>query len=100
RVVLYQNGLAHYERHGRVDESSFELHVPAAQVEDVLRSVTIVDEGGAQLTGVRMLPAQAGQDVTLRVGLSTPGARDLRVSYVTQAPGFRPTYRLVVNDSG
>ncbi|MCA9608542.1 MAG: DUF4139 domain-containing protein, partial [Myxococcales bacterium] len=34
----------------------------------------------------------------LRIGLAGDGARDLRISYVTELPGFRPTYRLVVQD--
>jgi hypothetical protein len=100
RVVMFENGLAHFERRGRADEGAVDLRVPSAQVDDVLRSLTIVDGGQAAITGVRMLPAGEGDDVTLRVGLATGGARDLRVTYVTEAPGWRPTYRLVVEDGG
>lgn len=100
RVVLYQNGLAHFERRGRADSGTIDLLVPAAQVDDVLRTLTVVDGADAAITGVRMLPAQRDDDVTLRVGLATGGARDLRITYVTELPGFRPTYRLVVGDDG
>jgi hypothetical protein len=100
RVVLYQNGLAHFERRGIAEEGVVDLRVPSAQVDDVLRSLTVVDGARAAITGVRMLPAEQGEDVTLRVGLSTEGARDLRITYVTELPGFRPTYRAVVNDGG
>lgn len=98
RVVLYQNGLAHFERRGRADASTVDLRVPAAQVDDVLRTLTVVDGTNAAITGVRMLPADREEDVVLRVGLASDGARDLRITYVTELPGFRPTYRLVVAD--
>lgn len=98
RVVLYQNGLAHFERRGRADGSTVDLRVPAAQVDDVLRTLTVVDGADATITGVRMLPADRDEDVILRVGLTSSGARDLRITYVTELPGFRPTYRLVVGD--
>ncbi|MBX3275364.1 MAG: hypothetical protein KF729_34175 [Sandaracinaceae bacterium] len=97
RVVMYQNGLAHFERRGQVEGRTVELAVPAAQVEDVMRSLTVVDGANAAITGVRLLPSSEGDDVTLRIGLASDGARDLRISYVTELPGFRPTYRLVVH---
>lgn len=100
RVVLYQNGLAHFERRGRADQGTVDLLVPAAQVDDVLRTLTVVDGADAAITGVRMLPGAQGGDVRLSVGLATEGARDLRISYVTELPGFRPTYRLVVGEEG
>ena len=100
RVVLYENGLAHFERRGRADDGTVDLRVPAAQVDDVLRSLTIVDGTEAAITGVRRLPSEEGDDVTLRVGLSGTGARDLRITYVTEVPGWRPTYRLVAQADG
>ncbi|MCB9597889.1 MAG: hypothetical protein H6719_34555 [Sandaracinaceae bacterium] len=98
RIVMYQNGLAHFERRGHAEGRSVDLAVPATQVDDVLRSLTVVDGADAAITGVRMMPATTGEDVTLRIGLVGEGARDLRISYVTELPGFRPTYRLVVHD--
>lgn len=98
RVVMYQNGLAHFERRGRALSRDVELRVPAAQVDDVLRSLTVTDGDRPAITGVRMLPADTDEDVTLRIGLTGEGARDLHVSYVTELPGFRPTYRMVVRD--
>lgn len=97
-VVLYQNGLAHFERRGVSEAGVVDLRVPSAQVNDVLRSLTVVDGRRAAITGVRLLPAEQGDDVTLRIGLATQGARDLRITYVTELPGFRPTYRVVVGD--
>lgn len=97
RVVLYENGLAHFERRGRAPQGELDLVVPAAQVDDVIRSLTVVGAtDGAAITGVRMLPADAGSDVTLRVGLRAEGDGEVRVSYVTEAAAWRPSYRLVV----
>ncbi len=100
RVVLYENGIAHYERVGRADADAVDLVVPPSQADDVLRSLTVVDGEAATITGVRILPAAAEGDVTLRVGLAAQGARDLRITYVTEVPAWRPTYRLVVEDGG
>jgi hypothetical protein len=100
RVVLYENGMAHFERRGRAEGDAVDLVVPEAQVDDVLRSLTVVDGDTAAITGVRMLPAGEHEDVTLRVGLGETGARDLRITYVAEVPGWRPTYRLVVSDGG
>lgn len=100
RVVLYENGIAHYERTGQAEADAVDLVVPESQADDVLRSLTVVDGGAAAITGVRILPAAAEGDVTLRVGLAAEGARDLRVTYVTETPAWRPTYRLVVEDGG
>lgn len=96
RVVLYENGLAHFERRGLAPDGELDLLVPAAQVDDVIRSLTVVGAEGAVITGVRMLPASEGSDVTLRVGLRADASREVRVSYVTEAAGWRPSYRIVV----
>jgi hypothetical protein len=100
RVVLYENGIAHYERTGHADANAVDLVVPETQADDVLRSLTVVDDGDAAITGVRILPGSGAGDVTLRVGLAADGARALRVTYVTETPAWRPTYRLVVEDGG
>ncbi|MBN8611263.1 MAG: DUF4139 domain-containing protein [Deltaproteobacteria bacterium] len=97
RVVLYENGLAHLERRGHAPNGELDLVVPAAQVDDVIRSLTVVGATErAAITGVRLLPAEAGTDVTLRVGLRNEGDGEIRVSYVTEASAWRPSYRLVV----
>ncbi|HEX8925079.1 MAG TPA: DUF4139 domain-containing protein, partial [Terriglobales bacterium] len=54
RVVLYKNGVGYFEHNGRVHGSQ-ELNVrfTTAQLNDVLKSLTVVDLGGGQITGVR-----------------------------------------------
>ncbi len=45
-VVLYRNGIGYFERHGKVDEDVLRLKVRKDQVNDLLKSLTVVDEDG------------------------------------------------------
>lgn len=46
RVVLYRNGVGYFERHGSVDESMLTIRVRRDQVNDLLKSLTVVDQDG------------------------------------------------------
>lgn len=46
RVVLYRNGVGYFERQGEVDESVLRLRVRRDQVNDLLKSLTVVDRNG------------------------------------------------------
>jgi hypothetical protein len=54
RVVLYKNGVGYFEHQGRV-RGSQELNIDftTGQLNDVLKSLTVVDRNGGQITGVR-----------------------------------------------
>ena len=45
-VVLYRNGIGYFERHGTVDEDVLRLKVRKDQVNDLLKSLTVVDREG------------------------------------------------------
>ena len=53
RVVLYKNGVGYFEHLGRVRESQ-DMHVDftSAQLNDVLKSLTVLDLSGGRITGV------------------------------------------------
>jgi hypothetical protein len=53
RVVLYKNGVGYFEHLGRV-RGSQEVHVDftSAQLNDVLKSLTVLDLSGGRITGV------------------------------------------------
>src|SRR5258706_251080 len=53
RVVLYKNGVGYFEHLGRV-RGSQEVHVDftSAQLNDVLKSLTLLDLSGGRITGV------------------------------------------------
>ncbi len=46
RVVLYRNGVGYFERHGEVEDSVLRLRVRRDQVNDLLKSLTVVDQQG------------------------------------------------------
>lgn len=77
RVVLYKNGVGYFEHIGRArGNQEFEIKFTTAQLNDVLKSLTLVDYGGGQITGVRYnsiaplsqrlstLRVQIGEDTT------------------------------------
>lgn len=97
RVVMFQHGLGQFERRGTLEGSSVDLRVRSEHVDDVLRSLTVMDRRGGRVASVRLLPGNRGDATsTLRIGLDRDGEHDLRVSYVAVVPGWKPTYRLVV----
>ncbi|MEM9452618.1 MAG: DUF4139 domain-containing protein [Myxococcota bacterium] len=46
RVVLYRNGIGYFERQGQVDESILRIRVRRDQINDLLKSLTVVDQDG------------------------------------------------------
>jgi len=53
KVVLYKNGMGYFEHLGEVREAqSVEIVLPASQLNDVLKSLTVIDLGHGQVAGV------------------------------------------------
>jgi len=53
KVVLYKNGIGYFEHLGKVrGEQAVEIVLPSAQLNDVLKSLTVIDLGRGQVTGV------------------------------------------------
>ncbi len=54
RVVLYKNGVGYFEHQGRVTGSQeLNIRFTTAQLNDVLKSLAVVDLGGGKVGGVR-----------------------------------------------
>jgi hypothetical protein len=54
RVVLYKNGVGYFEHQGRVTgNQELNIRFTTAQLNDVLKSLTVVDLGGGKVGGVR-----------------------------------------------
>src|SRR5208282_1609647 len=53
RVVLYKNGVGYFEHLGRV-RGSQDVHIDftSSQLNDVLKSLTVLDLSGGRITGV------------------------------------------------
>lgn len=110
RVVVYRNGVAYFERYAEVQGDSLKLDVPHDKVDDFLKSLTVVDATTGEPAPISYPSAPAaGGTIDMKVGVTrgaaakgSGGARPhkLRLSYVTEAPSWKPSYRVVVGKSG
>jgi hypothetical protein len=104
RVVIYRNGVAYFERSATVNEDKLRLSVPAEKVDDFLRSLTVVDADTGEPTPVSY-PTQPTVEggtglIDMEIGLLGGGPHKLRLSYVTESPSWKPSYRLVLGTPG
>ncbi|HEY4175174.1 MAG TPA: DUF4139 domain-containing protein [Kofleriaceae bacterium] len=54
KVVLYRNGVGYFERGGEVDGESLTLRVRKDQVNDLLKSLTVVEKAGGRALSISM----------------------------------------------
>jgi hypothetical protein len=64
RVILYQNGVGYFERAGEIDGDAITLHCRPHQINDLLKSLTVIDRG-------------TGRPVSVSLPLEKSGARVL-----------------------
>lgn len=103
RVVVYRNGVAYFERTAVVDRNALELKVPADKVDDFLKSLTVVDArtgDPAPIAYPTTAPSSESGLIDMKISLSGKGPHQLRVSYVTEAPSWKPSYRVVLGKNG
>ena len=76
RVVLYRNGVAYFERSGVVDGDRLTLKVRKDQINDLLKSLTLIDRSSGKTVSVSIpLDPKAWQDAALT--MLTPGRGQL-----------------------
>lgn len=99
RVVVYRNGVAYYERHARVQGDTLSLAVPGDKVDDFLKSLTVVDAKTGKPAPVSYPTGThgAGGTIDMKIDLPKGQAHDLKLSYVTEAPSWKPSYRLTID---
>lgn len=102
RVVIYRNGVAFYERSAVVADGRLTVHVPRGKVDDFLKSLTVVDRRTGQRMSVSIPRQEAADDSYLTMTLETAdrGRADVLVTYVTEAPAWKPSYRVIVGAAG
>jgi hypothetical protein len=103
RVVVYRNGIAYFERTAHLDGESLRLAVPADKVDDFLKSLTVVDAKTGEPAPIAYptsAPASESGLIDMKISLTGPSSHDLRLSYVTEAPSWKPSYRLVLGKDG
>ncbi len=106
RVVVYRNGVAYFERYAKVDDDKLTLAVPPDKVDDFLKSLNVVDAKTGEPTPVTYptdtsaAGASAAGTGLIDMQIKLPGNRphELRLSYVTEAPAWKPSYRVVLRD--
>ena len=60
KVVLYRNGVGYFERGGRVEGEALTLRVRKDQVNDLLKSLTVVERKGGRAVSISMPPPTKG----------------------------------------
>ena len=102
RVVVYRNGIAYFERRAHVDGNRLTLRVPRDKVDDFLKSLTVRDATTGKAFPVSFPTREAAEDgmVDMVIQLPRTGDQDLILSYITESPAWKPSYRLVVDAEG
>lgn len=102
RVVVYRNGIAYYERRARIEGDRLVLRVPADKVDDFLKSLTVSDAKTGQALPVsyptHRASAQGEVEMTVQVGGGA--GREVVLTYVTEAPAWKPSYRVIMGPEG
>jgi hypothetical protein len=102
RVVVYRNGVAYYERRAHVVGGRLNVEVPRERVDDFLKSLTVVDAGTGKPLPVT-IPRDAdshGPTLQMSLQLGETAPTDVVLTYVTESPAWKPSYRVVVAPSG
>ncbi|MEO8846477.1 MAG: carboxypeptidase regulatory-like domain-containing protein [Kofleriaceae bacterium] len=101
RVVIYRNGVAFYERKATVENGQLAVRVPRDRVDDFLKSLTVVDPSTKKPIAVSIPRKEADDGSYLTMTIETPQKHaDVLLTYVTEAPAWKPSYRVVVGDQG
>ncbi|MCB9786594.1 MAG: hypothetical protein H6744_07855 [Deltaproteobacteria bacterium] len=102
RVVVYRNGIAYYERHARANGGVLALQVPDDKVDDFLKSLRVTDAATGAPIPVSYPTRGATHDATVEMAIQLPPdvGQDVVITYITEAPAWKPSYRVVVGEAG
>lgn len=100
RVVIYRNGVAYFERSGRVDKDKVAFRVRPDHVGDFLATLSVVEQGGSSVRSAAFpmgTAAEGSSDGRETVILELDGAgHELSVGYIAEQPVWRPSYRVLL----
>src|SRR5258705_2354462 len=101
KVVVYRNGVAYFERYAALHGSQLKLRVPSERLDDLLKSLTVVDARSGKPVPVSFPTLEhVGDQVEIAIQLPKPAPTDLKISYVTESPAWKPSYRLKLSKKG
>jgi hypothetical protein len=104
-VAVYRNGVAYFERAGRVANGEVRFTMRPTDVGDFLATLAVMDGTGDAVRAAAFpsrLGSDAGKDSDRETVVLTLDGRshDLHVGYVAQSPVWKPSYRLVMHQNG
>lgn len=95
RVVVYRNGVAYFQRHATVHGNELKLEVPVERLDDFLKSLTVTEKKSGRPVPISFPTLEDGDDeVTIRLELPKNQTHELEITYVTESPSWKPSYRL------
>ncbi|HEV7556353.1 MAG TPA: carboxypeptidase regulatory-like domain-containing protein, partial [Kofleriaceae bacterium] len=102
RVVVYRNGVAFYERNATVEDGRLTIRVPRDKVDDFLKSLTVADRATKKPLSVTIPRKEAVDGSYLTMSIEIPGVShaEVQLTYVTDAPAWKPSYRVVIGEKG
>lgn len=103
RIVVYRNGIAYFERTAHVEGDTLKIAVPADKVDDFLKSLSVVDAKSGNPAPVAYPTAtQSAETGLIDMKITLPGnaPHDLKLSYVTESPSWKPNYRIMLGKDG
>jgi len=100
RVLIYRNGMGYFERKGVMRGDSMKLAVRNRHLNDVLKSLTVVDLTTQKPASISLPLASArgagGEIVDLTVRIAGADGHEVLVTYIHEAPAWKAAYRLWV----
>ncbi|MEM3650837.1 MAG: hypothetical protein QW831_08960, partial [Candidatus Jordarchaeaceae archaeon] len=89
RVVLFKHGLGYFERRGKVKgDDEFKISYDENEINDVLKSLSVIDYGGGIISGVDYEAAQETSRLLEKVGIHVP-VEDSLTSLLKQLMGVK-----------
>lgn len=100
-VVVYRNGVAFFERFARVHEGELTLMIAESKVDDLLKSLTVRDAETGKALPITFPAREAGNGlVRMTVRVVGTKTRKVKLSYVSESPAWKPSYRLSLGSDG
>ena len=103
RVVVYRNGIAYFERTASVPGETLNLSVPADKVDDFLKSLTVTDAKTGEPAPISYPTQQSNPEtglIDMKIKLPPTAVNGVVLTYVTEAPSWKPSYRISLEDKG
>ena len=99
RVILYQNGIGYFERAGHVQGETLKLSFARGELDDVLKTLTVIDRLGAGVATVD-IPTFGTDEKAIALGVRMSAGRvhDVKVSYAVPTPTWKAAYRVVMDE--